>query len=546
MPTPVLQRSLVEGVLVGWALERAPSVVRLPVGVLTPDEAAAELQRVQARKAMDAAYEAELLMAVAAGRPDTDDPPPGHPGAGRRRSGSPVPGTSEFLPDEVALLLNCGRPFAAGLLADAHQVVDRMPAVLAECAAGRLDWFRARVFADVLAHASDEVLAAVVPAVLPLAAGLSSGRLRARLVAAAIAADEEFAERRRIEAERRAAVRMYATADGMSALTTELPSAQAAAMWSTIDQAAQLARTGGDDRPIGVLRAEAHAALVLRPWDTSRPPVTGHLTLTAPLSALRPPGSGQANCPGAAVCADPAETADRIDRAAAGEHPPAIGGTPITAAHLRELLTQLGALAVQPPPGGSLAVALTDDRGALLATLTSTELARLAARGCPEHERPTGRAAPGATGAGGDDCGCAVIGAPADTSGYTPTAAQRRFLRLRDRTCRHPGCGQPAGRTDTDHVVPYDDGGRTSCDNLCCLCRSHHRLKTFARGWRFQLRPDGTLAVTTPSGITRTTRPPGLRDHPGPPACPGPPEHSRRPASRAPVPPPADSAPPPF
>jgi hypothetical protein len=227
--------------------------------MLTPEEAATELARVQQRKAMDAAYEAELVMAVAAGRPDTDDPPPGHPGARRRGAGSPVPGTSEFLPDELALVLNCGRPFAAGVLADAFQLVRRMPAVLGECASGRMDWFRARVFADVLGTASDEVVAAVVPAVLPVAAGLSSGKLRNRLVAAAVTADEEFAERRRVEPEQRAAVRLYPIGDGMSALTTELPSAQTAAMWSTIDQAAQLAATAGDDRPIGVLRAEAHA-----------------------------------------------------------------------------------------------------------------------------------------------------------------------------------------------------------------------------------------------------------------------------------------------
>jgi hypothetical protein len=35
-------------------------------------------------------------------------------------------------------------------------------------------------------------------------------------------------------------------------------------------------------------------------------------------------------------------------------------------------------------------------------------------------------------------------------------------------------------------------------------------LKTHARGWRFVLRPDGTLSVTTPTGVTRITRPPGL------------------------------------
>src|SRR3954447_5568079 len=93
-----------------------------------------------------------------------------------------------------------------------------------------------------------------------------------------------------------------------------------------------------------------------------------------------------------------------------------------------------------------------------------------------------------------------------------------------------PGCGQPVARVDLDHVVAYAAGGATDCDNLCCLCRRHHRLKTHARGWRFVLTASGVLRVTTPSGITRTTRPPGLRDRieqralPAPPPPPAEPE----------------------
>jgi hypothetical protein len=359
------------------------------------------------------------------------------------------------------------------------------------------------VFADVLGAASDEVIAVVVPALLPQAARLPSGRLRKRLIAAAIAADEEFAEERRLEAQRRAEVRTRPTGDGMSVLTSELPSPVAAAMWSTIDQAAQLARTAGDDRPIGVLRAEAHAAMVLRPGDTSRPSVTAHLTVLAPLPALRP---YRAATDGA-----------RLD----GETGPSVDGVPITAAHLRELMARLGALGVQAPPGGSLGVALTDERGALLACASSGELARLAARGCPTHGRDAA-------------CRCPVLTAPAAVDRYEHSAAQDRFLKLRDRTCRHPGCSQPAGRTDADHVVSYDCGGRTGCENLCCLCRTHHRLKTFARNWRFELLPDGTLRVTTPSGITRTTRPPGLRDRLEQRALPAPPSPTSGPEESPP------------
>jgi hypothetical protein len=125
-----------------------------------------------------------------------------------------------------------------------------------------------------------------------------------------------------------------------------------------------------------------------------------------------------------------------------------------------------------------------------------------------------------------------VLERPPPVDRYRPTPAQRRFGKTRDRTCRHPGCGQPVARVDLDHVVPYADGGETDCDNLCCLCRRHHRLKTFAPCWRFVLTSDGRLRVTTPSGITRTTRPPGLRD---------------RIEQRAlPAPPPPPEEPPPF
>jgi hypothetical protein len=110
-----------------------------------------------------------------------------------------------------------------------------------------------------------------------------------------------------------------------------------------------------------------------------------------------------------------------------------------------------------------------------------------------------------------------VLDRPPPVDRYTPTPAQRRFLRVRDRTCRHPGCRRPAARTDLDHVDAHATGGRTDCTNLCCLCRRHHRLETHARSWRFTMRDDGVLTVTTPFGVTRATRPPGLY-HRAPPA----------------------------
>ena len=98
---------------------------------------------------------------------------------------------------------------------------------------------------------------------------------------------------------------------------------------------------------------------------------------------------------------------------------------------------------------------------------------------------------------------------PAPTSAYRSTAEQRRFLEVCDRHCRMPGCRRRPGRLDIDHAVAHADGGPTDCWNLCCLCRRHHRIKTFARGWHFELLADGRLIVRTPSGVSRITRPPG-------------------------------------
>ncbi|WP_346620566.1 HNH endonuclease signature motif containing protein [Blastococcus montanus] len=198
-----------------------------------------------------------------------------------------------------------------------------------------------------------------------------------------------------------------------------------------------------------------------------------------------------------------------------------MNGQPITAGQLRDLLESLDALCpggLQAPAGGSLGISLVDPAtGALRATVTRAELGRLARRGCPAHPNNDPNS----------DCGCPVLDRPAPTDAYRPTAAQQRFLPTRDRTCRHPGCATRAGWADLDHVLPHAEGGPTTCENLCCLCRRHHRLKTFAPGWRFEMTADGVLSVTTPSGVTRTTRPPGMaalhRNTTGPPPTGSPP-----------------------
>jgi hypothetical protein len=89
---------------------------------------------------------------------------------------------------------------------------------------------------------------------------------------------------------------------------------------------------------------------------------------------------------------------------------------------------------------------------------------------------------------------------------YTVPADMRRFLRVRDETCRGVGCGHRAATSDVDHAHEWADGGATSVDNLAHLCRGDHTRKTQLR-WRVKHLPGGTLEWTTPFGRTYRTEP---------------------------------------
>ncbi|MGY1697406.1 DUF222 domain-containing protein [Geodermatophilus sp. SYSU D00814] len=102
----------------------------------------------------------------------------------------------------------------------------------------------------------------------------------------------------------------------------------------------------------------------------------------------------------------------------------------------------------------------------------------------------------------------AGVSPPGESPGYRPTAALDRFVRARDRRCRFPGCRRPVPRHgELDHHTPWP-AGPTAAGNLAGYCTGHHRGKHQAPGWTHHMAPDGTLTVTTPSGLTAITTPP--------------------------------------
>ncbi|SDF69918.1 HNH endonuclease signature motif containing protein [Klenkia brasiliensis] len=439
----------------------------------------------------------------------------------------------DFLPEEVAVLLRMSVPSARYLVDDDLVLVRQLPAVWHALADGRIDETRAKVLVRALRYQAaswggpvddavvDEVAARGVEWA---AAGCPPTTLRERVDAALVAADPEAADRRRNLRKREADVRVQGTGDGLADLrATHLDAADAALVKAQLDAFVRRLQAEGDDRPAGQIRTALVVTLLTRPWEALDPAIA-HLTINADLADLLVPGIGDlladADAEATTADADPSPTDEGTGVPGGGDDgTPApgarqgadvpggaqvgdVGGLPVSPAAVRELLRRIDALGLTHPDGGELAFTVTGEHGRLLAVATPEELLAAA------------RAGRG-------------VGPPPPAAGYAPTAAQYRHLRARDRHCRFPGCRQVALRTDADHVVPYDHrdpaaGGRTCVRNLVLLCRRHHRLKTFAPGWRFALDPDGTLHVTTPGGSTLVTQPPGEGDvldlgHPPPP-----------------------------
>jgi hypothetical protein len=97
----------------------------------------------------------------------------------------------------------------------------------------------------------------------------------------------------------------------------------------------------------------------------------------------------------------------------------------------------------------------------------------------------------------------AAASTPVDA--HDPPPAMRESVILRDGVCCFPGCRVDARACDLDHLLAYvclDEGGppgQTSLENLACLCRRHHRLKTFT-AWTYTRLVDGRYGWTSPHG----------------------------------------------
>ena len=89
---------------------------------------------------------------------------------------------------------------------------------------------------------------------------------------------------------------------------------------------------------------------------------------------------------------------------------------------------------------------------------------------------------------------------------YTIPPDLRAWLRMRDETCRAPGCGAPARRCDLDHTKDWQYHGPSNHNNLAHLCPKHHNQKHHTR-WTVEHLGDGDLEWTSPTRHRYITEP---------------------------------------
>ena len=89
---------------------------------------------------------------------------------------------------------------------------------------------------------------------------------------------------------------------------------------------------------------------------------------------------------------------------------------------------------------------------------------------------------------------------------YTPSAALKRLIQLKYRTCTFPHCRMPSDRCDIDHNVPFEKGGPTAVGNLAPICRQHHNDKSFG-DWDLDRRGDIILWTSKLTGRAYVTEP---------------------------------------
>jgi len=348
---------------------------------------------------------------------------------------------------EVGAALRISEREAEQLIADSTALVTDLPATLSALRTGRISYRHASVLVDEVRSLPESAWEAFERVALPEAEVRTVGGFRQRARALREQLHPESLETRRRAAEEMRSVSVEPGRDGMAWLTAHLPAEQAIGAYRRLTDIATGLAGPDESRTLAQRRADVLADLL----------IDGVVTET---------GTGR------------------------GVRATVLVSVPV--------LTLLGTRVVEGSVAGSMAGFVTGSVAVPPAELEgygpmSADVARRLAAHAPSFVRLLTHPETGT-----------VLSVGRER--YAVPRDLRLWLRIRDETCRFPGCGRAAASADIDHTVDWQHQGATRHDNLAHLCESHHHVK-HRTDWRVHHAGGGTLEWRAPSGRRYRTEP---------------------------------------
>ncbi|NMM87493.1 hypothetical protein B2J88_24570 [Rhodococcus sp. SRB_17] len=394
------------------------------------------------------------------------------------RAGRNAAVQGEFVNVEVAFVLSITEYAATRMITLGCDLRLRLHRVSSVFASGEIDLGQATALSEALSNVSEDALDLIEKLLVEGAAGCSSSRLKARARALIARHDPEGAVARRRRAQEDRDVRICAGVDGMSTLDGVLPAVGAQTVAAKL-RAMSLQVCARDPRTLAQRRADALVALS--------------------------EGRSILECSCGSECA----RAGSPEPSTAPSATILVGVSASTLLGFDDLPAFLhGYGAIDAELAREIAADSTWRRVLTLSEEDRLTLCATSARGGPILGVGKRVAAPLISPAA-----VAARKKFREERTYRPTVALAQAVRTRDGTCRFPNCVVRAESCDLDHTVAFDHedpdgGGLTTELNLACLCRKHHRLKTFGY-WSVRQVGGARLEWTDPRGVVVVTKPRG-------------------------------------
>jgi hypothetical protein len=359
---------------------------------------------------------------------------------------------------EVCAALRISEREAEQMIADSHALVHQLPLTLDALRTGRISYRHASILVDETRSLPEESWHAFESVALPEAEVRTPAGFRQRARALRERQHPTSIDERRREAEEWRSVRLEPGRDGMAWLSAHLPAEQAHGAYHRLTEIAASLAAPDEPRTLAQRRADVFADLLIdgiTPDTGLGRGVRATVLVTVPVLTLL----------------DSQRSGYRIVGHNAGE----------CSGHGTGNSSDLHG-------GAGLAVSSLEGYGPI-----GDEVARRLAAHAPSFVRLLTHPETGT-----------VLSVGRER--YAVPRDLKLWLRIRDETCRFPGCGRAAASSDIDHTIDWQHNGATRHDNLAHLCRSHHQLK-HNTAWQVSQVGGGTLEWRAPSGKRYRTTP---------------------------------------